>query len=166
MEEIKISSPWVTYVHKLQCLFGDDPDIKIDYSDETTTVKILVKSVDKTIALTNLLKPKVQFGNVTLNVQVIPSNEGKSYAAMVRDVFLGNPHFYEFVTIDLQTNPVHYAIFNKEVAQFFNDNLADAHGNISTLYEDLAREIIGQEGGVHFCTDNECLIGKPLGEWP
>lgn len=154
METIEMSSPWVTYWHKLQCLFGDDPDIRMVYNEAENVVRILVNSIDKANALTALLQPEIAFGNVTLRIEVIPSNAGKGYAEYVRDAFMGNPHFHEFVRIQLQTNPICYAVFKKEVAQFFNDNLADAHGNISTLYEELAREIIGKDSEVHFCTDN------------
>ena len=30
---VKISPPWVSYYHKLKALFGEDPDIRIEYSD-------------------------------------------------------------------------------------------------------------------------------------
>ena len=154
METIEMSSPWVTYWHKLQCLFGDDPDIKMAYDEEKYTVRILVDSVDKASALAQLLNPEIPFGNVTLKIEVVPANNEKGYADLVRDAFRGNPHFHEFVRLWLQSNPICYAIFEKEVAQYYNDNMGDAHGNISTLYEELAREIIGQDDGVYFCTDN------------
>lgn len=154
-EKLHISSPWVTYVHKLQCLFGDDPDIRVEYDDDACRVKLFVNGIDKAEALTRLLKPEVEFGNVKLYIEVIPANREKTFADLVKDAFLGNPHFVELIKIPLQSNPIYYAIFKKEVAQFFNDNLADAHGNISTLYETMAKEILGEEDGVHFCTDNE-----------
>ena len=154
MEEIKMASPWVTYYHKLKCLFGDDPDVTMEYDEDNNVVKMLINSIDKANALTELLQPEVTFGNVTLKIQVIPANVEKGFADLVDDAFRGNPHFKEFVRIQLQTNPICYAIFKKEVAQFYNDNLGDAHGNITTLYEELAKEIIGQEDGVYFCTDN------------
>ena len=154
MENTKMSSPWMTYWHKLKCLFGDDPDIRMEYSEDDYIGRIYVDSVDKASALAQLLQPEITFGNVTLRIEVIPSNTEKEYADLVRDALRGNPHFHEFVRMWLQTNPLCYAIFRKEVAQYYNDNLADAHGNVSTLYEELAREIIGQDGGVYFCTDN------------
>ena len=65
------------------------------------------------------------------------------------------------------TNPVSYVIFEKKVVQFFNDDLSDAHGNMTTLYKDVAKDVLGEHHGVFFCTDNgEENVGKPLGEWP
>ena len=74
-----------------------------------------------------------------------------------------------------------YVIFKNCVVQFFNDNLNDAHGVISTLYQDIAAELFADylersKRGVHFNTDVEDgvafkadvqkKLGKPLGEWP
>ena len=62
-----------------------------------------------------------------------------------------------------------YVVFKNCVVQFFNDNLNDCHGVISTLYQDIAADVLTGEGaqGVYFNTDVERgQIGKPLGEWP
>ena len=65
-----------------------------------------------------------------------------------------------------------YVVFKNCVVQFFNDNLNDAHGLISTLYQDIAEElfrdaILPGGGMVAYCTDVERgALGKPLGEWP
>ena len=51
-----------------------------------------------------------------------------------------------------------------------NDDLSDAHGICSTLYQDLAKEVFGESEGIFFCTEvspmDEGIVGKPLGEWP
>jgi len=59
-------------------------------------------------------------------------------------------------------------VFKNCVVQFFNDNLNDAHGVISTLYQNIAAEIFEDANlpGVHYCTDVERKLGKPLGDWP
>ena len=62
-----------------------------------------------------------------------------------------------------------YVVFKNCVVQFFNDNLNDAHGLISTLYQDIAADILDGPGtiGVYYCTDVEHgALGMPLGEWP
>jgi hypothetical protein len=61
-----------------------------------------------------------------------------------------------------------YVIFKNCVVQFFNDNLNDAFGNVSTLYQDIAPAVFENTPiGVHYCTDVERgNLGKPLGEWP
>ena len=48
-------------------------------------------------------------------------------------------------------------------------DLNDAHGLISTLYQDIAEELLRGEAteGVFYNTDVErANLGKPLGEWP
>lgn len=67
--------------------------------------------------------------------------------------------------------PFTYVVFKNCVVQFFNDNLNDPHGIVSTLYQDIAAEIFAdmpfpQDGGICFCTDTEHKLGAPLGEWP
>ena len=60
-----------------------------------------------------------------------------------------------------------YVIFANKVVQYFNDSLSDAHGVCSTLYQDIARDVFGDDCGVYFCTDlEEKSTGAPLGEWP
>jgi hypothetical protein len=67
--------------------------------------------------------------------------------------------------------PLTYVVFKNRVVQFFNDNLNDPHGVISTLYQDIADEIFADmpyqaHGGIAYCTDVEHNLGAPLGEWP
>jgi len=52
-------------------------------------------------------------------------------------------------------NPINYVVFKPEVVQFWNDNLHDPHGLVSTLMEDVARAVIGEEDGVMFTTDKK-----------
>jgi hypothetical protein len=53
------------------------------------------------------------------------------------------------------TNPITYVIFKKEVVQYYDDNLGDAHGNRTTLYEQIANQIFEDREGIYFCTDNK-----------
>ena len=58
------------------------------------------------------------------------------------------------VTIEgIMTNPITYVIFKKEVVQYYNDSLADAHGMCSTLYQDIASRILDAGEGIFFCTN-------------
>lgn len=54
-------------------------------------------------------------------------------------------------------NSFTYVVFEKEVVQYWNDNLADYNGLTSTLYQDLAKEIFEDANldGVYFCTDED-----------
>ena len=44
-------------------------------------------------------------------------------------------------------------LFDKTVVQYPNDDIGDYYKECSTLYQDLAKDLIGEEEGVHFCTD-------------
>ena len=84
-------------------------------------------------------------------------------------LFGGNSAFAFVYPIDYAfSNRLIYVVFKNCVVQFFNDNLSDLHGNISTLYEDIAADVFEDADipGVFFCTDIEETVGKPLGEWP
>ena len=76
----KLSPPWYTFMRKLSALFGEDADIKniiADGGDETLSnprIKILVYNDNKAHALTKLLPPCVYFGDVRLDIEVVPSN--------------------------------------------------------------------------------------------
>ena len=155
--KIGIASPWVIYYHKLNALFGKDPDIRLDYNDETKTVKMYVTGTEKADAIQKLLPEGVFFGGVELKIVVIPANKDveERRIDLIEKALKGNPIFDEIIHVDsIFSNDLSYVMFKREVAQFFNDNLGDPHGNASYLYADLARDIFGTtEGdGVMFST--------------
>ena len=176
-ERLKISPPWCTYINKLQALFDGDPQIafNIDLYAENPKVVISTNNGNKAAALIKLLPSEISFGNVTLLIDIdcvsIPNIAFITAQELFDTVFEGNPAFAYTVTTDGAWYPLFtYVVFKNCVVQFFNDNLNDPHGVISTLYQDIAAEIFEDcpfiEHGVSFCTDVERKLGKPLGEWP
>jgi len=118
---------------------------------------------------------KVSFGHVTLTIGIdgIPSNRVfKTKKELFETAFAKNPAFaYAVSPAEDGANwfDMTYVVFKNCVVQFFNDNLNDCHGVLSTLYQDIAEEILTGEGshGVYFNTDVERgALGMPLGEWP
>lgn len=176
----KISPPWILYVSELNALFANDPDITIEYNNDTVSVRLFVDNDRKAAALMHLLPFQKRFGNVILNIVVIPSNNSieekddplKSLITMqdyFEAAFENNPVFaFTRVVEGIFSNTLTYVVFKNRVVQFFADNLNDIHGNISTLYQELAKDVFYMENitGVLFCTDIEEKVGKPLGEWP
>ena len=154
MENTKISPPWVEYWGKLLTLFGDDPDISMDFEEEKKEIKMYVNGADKADALTRLLEPEIDFGGVKLLIAVIPSNEEVDDAMLIEHALKGNPHIAEFIHSDPNVPfSFNYVMFRKEVAQYNNDNMGDPHGNTSCLYADLARELLGCDKNVMYSTD-------------
>lgn len=169
MGELRISSPWVTYYRKIKALFGKDPQIKITYDNDAPEVKIFVENSEKAYAIAQLLPTVKSFGNVDLKVTVVPANVENHMQNLVETAFKGNPAFVEVVQTGGEgpyTFKATYALFKKEVVQYFNDDLSDAHGVTSTLYQEIAKELF-ETDDIYFCTATEGKsLGTPLGEWP
>lgn len=169
----KLSPPWVDYYHKIEAMFGDDPDVDVKFNDEEYEIKLLVTGPAKADAITQLLPAERTFGNITVRVTVVPANDGElSKIGLFRAAFWGNPAFVNAVTVpDIFSNEISYVVFQNKVVQYFNDDPSDLYGVESTLFEDIAEDIFEDHAGVYFCTDVDTpdhggSVGKPLGEWP
>lgn len=175
---MKLSPPWITYINKLQALFDGDPQIafNVDMNGEDgPSVVLACNNGDKVAALLKILPEEVEFGNVYLQIGVDGPVSNRAFTSakeLYETAFSGNPAFaycvapaqdgYYFVDFT-------YVVFKNCVVQFFNDNLNDAHGLISTLYQEIASDVLMNSdfSGVYYCTDVERgALGKPLGEWP
>ena len=173
---LKILPPWSITILKLEALFDGDPQIAFntDFSGAHPAVVLACNNGDKVAALQKLLPDEVVFGGVTLKVMIdgVPSNRAfATKKELFETAFSGNPAFAYAVTPgdDSWWISTTYVVFKNYVVQFFADNLNDCHGVISTLYQDIAEELLTGEAvqGVFFNTDVERgALGKPLGEWP
>ena len=154
-ETLNLSAPWIEFYHKVETLFDPDPNVAVVYDDATKIIKLYVDGTDKANALEKLLPKEKVFGNITVKIAVIPSNLLETKDGLIQAAFDGNPNFVEVVTAQgMHGEPQFtYVAFAAKVAQFWNDNMHDLHGNMNCLYEDLARDVIGEEIGVCFCTD-------------
>ena len=174
---LKISPPWVTYINKVQALFDGDPQIacNVNYGSTNPSIVLACNNGDKVTALQQILPTEVTFGGITLEIAVdgIPSNR-----AFINKKELFETAFYKNPAFAYAVSPANdgyawfsmtYVVFKNCVVQFFNDNLNDCHGVVSTLYQDIADEILTGEAvqGVYFNTDVERgQLGMPLGESP
>ena len=169
-ENLKIVSPWVNYYREIEALFKKDPAVKVVYDEDENEIVLYVQGTDKAQALSKLFPAEKTFGNVTLKITVIPANVFTGNKLdLFREAFDGNDAVEEILTIQMpfSSNDISYIIFKNEVVQYFNDDLGDAHGLRSTLYEDLAAEIFEDREGIYFSTEpGDDSLRKPLGEWP
>lgn len=174
---LKISPPWITCINKIQALFDGDPQIacNVNYESSDPSIVLACNNGDKVTALQKILPDNFKFGNVVLKVVIdgIPSNRAfKTKKELFETAFSKNPAFaYAVSPVEDGASwfDMTYVVFKNCVVQFFNDNLNDCHGVISTLYQDIAEEILTGDGalGVYFNTDIERgALGMPLGEWP
>jgi hypothetical protein len=175
--KLKLSPPWITYINKLEALFDGDPQIAFNIDASVPAVTISTNNGDKAAALIRLLPSEVQFGGVTLKIDIdgpISNLAFETNSDLFTTAFSGNPAFVECYAPSAEGYwypPITYVVFKNYVVQFFNDNLLDARGLLSTLYQDIANELFADaqlaSGCVGYCTDVEHgKLGKPLGEWP
>lgn len=159
MSNGKMSPPWYTYEHEIEALFGADPDINIVFDPEELKLSLYVDNTDKAEALEELLPKSVNFGNVEMSIAVIPANDMvvRNNARLFELAFKGNPVVTDIVNIDdVFSNPIEYVVFQKEVVQYYSDNIGDLYGNTNTLLQDVAKRIFdGKDEGIYFCTDSE-----------
>ena len=156
MFQVALSPPWVTFYRKLDKLFSNDPDIKINFIEDAPGIKLYVDNATKAAALAKLLPATKSFGNVKMPIYVIPANNAvESPSELVKKAFEGNSALSYLKTAE--TGPLHveatYAVFKNEVVQFFNDDISDVNGQCSTLYQEIAKEVFPNIIGVYFCTD-------------
>lgn len=174
---LKILSPWAITIKKFEALFDGDPQIacNVDYSGSAPSIVFACNNGDKVAALQRILPEQVTFGGVVLKVAVdgTPSNRAfVSKKELFEVAFSGNPAFaYAVAPVEEGATwfDMVYVVFNNCVVQFFADNLNDCHGVISTLYQDIAAELLTGEGaqGVYFNTNVERAgLGMPTGQWP
>lgn len=174
---LKILPPWSIVIRKLEALFDGDPQIAFntDFSGQHPSVVLACNNGDKVTALQQILPEEIVFGGVTLKVLVdgVPSNRVFINKKELFDTaFEKNPAYaYSVSPVDdgYDWFAMVYVVFKNCVVQMFADNLNDCHGVISTLYQDIAEELLTGPGaeGVFFNTDVErAQLGKPLGEWP
>jgi hypothetical protein len=175
---LKLSPPWITYIHKLTELFDPDPQIAFNISESSKgpSVTLSTSNGDKAAALLKLLPSEKKYGNITLEINVdcdhVSNLAFPSPKVLFETAFKGNPVFAYAVCPTEEGYwyiGATYVVFQNRVVQFFNDNLNDCHGVISTLYQDIAAEIFEDADiyGVYYNTNVEVgNLGKPLGEWP
>ena len=176
---LKILPPWTTTINMIEALFDGDPQIacNINYEGKNPSITLACNNGDKVTALQQILPDEYEFGNVKLKVSIdgTPSNrEFRNKKELFEAAFEKNPAFaYAVSPVDDSYTwfSMVYVVFKKEVVQFFNDNLNDCHGIISTLYQNIAEEILTGDGvdGVFFNTavEREALgsVGRSTEEW-
>lgn len=157
-----MSAPWVIFYREVQALFAEDPTVHVVYNEEENDIKLYVDKGDKAEALSLLLPSSKTFGNVTVNISIIPANNGEGLfgdfgkAELFEIAFFGNNAYSFAKTITgIFTNNLTYVVFKKKVVQYFNDDLGDVYGQCSTLYQEIAKEVFDTIEGVYFCTDKD-----------
>lgn len=155
MKTAKLSPPWWEYYHKLYALFGQDPEIHMNFEDDDKVIKMYVDNPAKAEGLAKIIPSEMDFGNVKVTINVIPSDKAESMEQVYKTIFNGNPVFSDAVEVDEPGLPhMCYIVFKPEIVQFYDDNLCDLNGNMTTLHQDIAGDVLNVENNVYFCTEN------------
>lgn len=159
-EKVTLSPPWRIYYRKVKELFGRDEEIEIFFDEDNQEIKICVDNASKAAAIESIMPDMAKFGDVIIEISIIPGNNAKVTRLITGvgdefDVaFDGNPVYcYTKVYEGIFDKPLIYVVFKKEVVQFYTDNLGDVNGLQSTLYQDIARDVLAPTD-VFYCTDN------------
>lgn len=145
MAKLDIQAPWTILYNEIKALFRDDPDVRVDCDESGTHVKLYVDKVNKAEALTMIMPTEREFGNVKMQIEVIPPNDKlMSFEETFETAFAGNPCFAFAKTIEIPGGgSIDHVMFKPKAAQFFADDLFDLYGNYTMLYQDMAKDIFG-----------------------
>lgn len=174
---LKLLPHWTIVIRKLEALFDGDPLIacNTNFNSGNPSIVFACGNGDKTTALQQILPSEINFGNVKLSIVVDGTPSNRTFTSKIElfdTAFKGNPAYaYSVCPAEegYQWIGTTYVVFKNCVVQFAADNLNDCHGIISTLYQNIADELLTGPAtdGVFYNTDVErANLGKPLGEWP
>lgn len=151
---VNMSAPWNILFKQIKELFKYDSEITVCYTEEEPyIIDILVDSEDKFNALTQLMPPEKEFGNVKVQIRVVSSNKEKTDRELFETLFKGNQIFSRVISSKLPTgDEIGFVMFQPWVAQYYADNLRDPFGNNNELYADIAREVFGPRDGMQYST--------------
>lgn len=168
MAKINLISPWDEHYNKMVAFFKDDPYTTVLYDESEKHIELLVNEPFKAVALSQLLKTELDFGDVKLHVSAIPANDdAKDAIVYFKHVGVDEDYDVRYMHA-LNDNDIYayvraingmmgfdavFVVFKKKVIQYYNDNLGDLNGMKSTLAENIARDIFVPHNGVFFCTD-------------
>ena len=158
---VKLSPPWNTYWAEVNGLLGRDPQLHVQPLEESENgyaLKILVDDQDKYIALSQILPKQKVYGNVVLDIILVPADASLS-APLPKDTVEEIIDAYEIALKDtgrmdgkeIVTLPtggkIGYVITQCGVFQFFNDDLTTLYGWKTETIEDLFKNVFGPYSG-------------------
>ncbi len=156
----KLSPPWITYYREVEALFKNDPNVRVEFNEGAMEVMIFVNGSIKAMAIERLMTQRVTFGNVELKISVFPANlqSADDDLELIKIAFDGNDALKYTKTVETLLGTHRYAVFKKDIAQFYNDNMTDLHGVTSMLYANIALDVLPPMGDVLITTDSDDFV--------
>lgn len=149
-----MSAPWILYYREVEALFAEDPDVKVIFDEDAYALKLYVDGNDKAEAISCLLPNSKEFGNIKMTISIIPANVrfGSAVDAF-RKAFEGNPAVTQIKTVSTPFGEMNFVVFKNKVVQYFDDDISDFYGVHSTLYQEIAKDILMTGNQINYCTD-------------
>lgn len=159
-EQLTLVSPWVNFYKEIKALFIKDPEIGVEIDNADKKVTLHVSNGDKAEALSRLLPATKTFGNIDVKVEIIHENSPDDWDLLktYKMAFKGNPAFDSVKESVTPFGTFRYVIFAREIVQYKNDDIGDANQLRSTLYQEIAKDIFEETGGIRFCTGYDFLF--------
>lgn len=142
MGNVGLSSPWVRYAKRAEALFENDPDVVVDFDNSNRRLTVLVNGGDKANAIESLMPSEMECGNVTLEIEVCPSNEEATEVDAFRRAFAGNTAFVDVAEGYGPARDVNYALFMPDVVQVEEDDISEFDGLSTLTYAQLAKSVL------------------------
>jgi hypothetical protein len=155
-------APWFTLSNEINATIGNDPSVTVaplDVSSNPFVSRITVTDHDKAVAIASLMKPRHDFGNIAVVVEVmdgqgnvaVPVVPGSTddLATMVKTAFCGNAWFHDVVVRSDITGTRVFPVFAKAVVQFANDDLSELHHNYNEVVAHVFADVLEQAPGNH-----------------
>lgn len=164
MAVLNISPPWVRLYREIKELFSKDPEVFVLYDDfDGYKIKIYVDDFVKGSALERVMPKSKTYGNVSVDIIVIPGNKNNMGVSLKEELTLcdlfelafgDNEAVVDIIDVATPIGKISYIVFVKEVVQYFCDDIGDIDGKCSTLYEAIAKDVFESHNGIFFCTSS------------
>lgn len=153
-KKLNLVAPWIEFYHEVEALFSRDSEVSVKFNNETNELYIYVDGNQKKAEAIEYIMPRERiFGNVTVEVKVIPSNKPiDNVKDALTYAFEDSPIFRGYREEETPFGTFKYAIFSPAVLQYFNDDTGDIDGKRTATIEDVAREILCLGDNVHICS--------------
>ena len=105
----KLSPPWITYVNKIRAMFGGDPTVHIEYKDAEKMLLLRIDDAEKAEAIDMLLPEYVEYGNIELDILVVPPNGGvviDEFEGTVKELYENREKYTEAMKQSSQINAI------------------------------------------------------------
>ena len=156
---VALSAPWYTFAKTVKYIFEKDPDIAVNFSDEINgnlTITVETSSPKKLISIKKIVGSKRSYGNITVVIKYALS----SNIITLEDYQLAFADTGLIDQIIESQDPMgtDFIVVNRDLVQFYNDNIFDYHGNITMTLEEAILSIINmgeQAADIAICTKSD-----------